>query len=211
MIRQGKTILAIVFLGITLGGIRGSLAQTVDAAKAAMVKSAYLLNFAKFTTWPDGTFSDKDSPFVICVWDSHSLEQSLEQVIEGKTLNGRAVVISRIAGHTTNTTTTAKNVDSHKGDILSEDVLAKLNQCHLLYIGKSESNHVDDLLKAVAHLKVLTISDIPHFAEQGGMIGLVLRKGKIVFDANLITIKQTGIKVSSKILRLANIVHTNGK
>ena len=212
MTQPGKIVLAIVFLGITLTGIRGSLAQTVDAAKAAMVKSAYLLNFAKFTTWPDGTFSDKDSPFVICVWGRGALDKSLEQVIKGKTVNGRDIVISRIDGHTANTTANAKGGNNpREANPLPEDILVKLNECHLLYISQTDANRIRDIFEAIESLNILTVGDISYFAEQGGMLGLVLRNGKITFTANPATIKNAGVKVSSKILKLAKIVQTPRK
>ena len=211
MNQPGKIILAMTFLGITLAGIRVGLAQPVDTAKAAKVKSAYLLNFAKFTTWPDGAFTDKDGPFVICVWGRGTIEKTLEQFIKDKTVNGREVVITRIKYHTT---VAAINENDNTGNLiegLSENILTQLSECHLLYIDKSEANRVHEILKAVEPLSILTISDIPGFAEQGGMLGLVLRKGKITFDANPVAIKKAGIRVSSKILKLATIVQTNRK
>lgn len=203
MARQGKLVLAIVFLGITLVGIRGSLAQPIDAAKAAKVKSAYLLNFAKFTTWSDGAFTDEDNPLVICVWGSNAVEKSLKQLIEGKTVGQRKVVVRHIEVHMA--------APLHEAKDISDDIGGKLNGCHLLYIGKIEANRVHKILKAIESLRILTVSDTPRFAEQGGMLGLVLRKGKITFDANPITIKKAGIKVSSKILKLAQIVQTGGE
>ena len=202
MTHLSKMVLAMTVLGITLGGIRSSLAQTIDAAKAAKVKSAYLLNFAKFTTWPDGTFTDENSPLVICVWGRSALEKTLEQVIKGKTVNEREVVISRIEGRTAIATRNKKGSTHNAAEALPEEILTQLNECHLLYIDKTEANHVHEILKAVEPLSILTISDIPRFAEQGGMLGLVLRKGKITFDANPAMIKNSRIRVSSKILEI---------
>lgn len=198
-------ILAIVFLGVTLAGIRVGLAQPVDAAKAAMVKSAYVLNFAKFTTWPDEAFADEDSPLVICVWGSNSIEKSLKQVVDGKTVGTRSIVVRHIEGDAADTTASARDNIRHN----AESVGGNLNGCHLLYIGEDEINHVNELLKTVEPLSILTVSDTPGFAEQGGMLGLVLRKGKITFDANPAVIKKAGVRVSSKILKLAKIVQTS--
>ncbi len=209
MIRQAKPFVIFFLLAIPFLGHRSGWAQTIDTEKATKVKWAYVLNFAKFTTWPDGTFTDNDSPLVICVWGRQALDRSLQQVVEGKMIDRRKVLISRINDHAPDPASDTENDPPDHTVGLSENTLAKLHSCHLLFIGETETDRMKVILKILEPLKILTVSDIPRFAEQGGMLGLVLRRGRITFEANPVTIKKAGIKVSSKILKLATIVRSN--
>ena len=67
---------------------------------------------------------------------------------------------------------------------------------------------VKQIIALLQGAAVLTVSDAPRFAERGGMLGLVVREGRLAFDANAEAIRQTRLKVSSKVLRLARIVET---
>jgi hypothetical protein len=54
---------------------------------------------------------------------------------------------------------------------------------------------------------VLTVSDLDHFAENGGMIGLVTTDdNRIRFDINQTAVERAGLKASSQLLQLARIV-----
>ena len=117
MIQRGKIVLAVAVLGVALVSNHGGLAQTIDAVKAAKVKSGYVINFAKFTTWSDEAFSNEDSPLVICIWDHNPLERSLEEIIKDREIGGRKVVISRIEGHAADTTASKKYAPSHDGEM----------------------------------------------------------------------------------------------
>jgi len=73
-------------------------------------------------------------------------------------------------------------------------------QCNFLYLSQGQ---VDSSL---ANSPVLTLSSQPGFAEQGGMIEFYIEQGKVRMKANLVAINQSGIKLSSKLLRLLKIV-----
>jgi hypothetical protein len=52
----------------------------------------------------------------------------------------------------------------------------------------------------------LVVGESEEFIEQGGMIGFVNKQGKIKLQINLKTIKQSGLKVSAKLLEVAELV-----
>jgi hypothetical protein len=52
---------------------------------------------------------------------------------------------------------------------------------------------------------ILTIGDQPWFLEQDGMIRFVNSDNKIRFQINVDAVKEAGLEVSSKLLRLADI------
>lgn len=79
-----------------------------------------------------------------------------------------------------------------------------------LYIGPSKSGELDAILKSVGKSPILTVSDIPGFAERGGALGLFRDADHIRFAANLRTVRNSGLKVSSRLLSLAKIVDPEG-
>jgi len=50
------------------------------------------------------------------------------------------------------------------------------------------------------------VGESGEFIEQGGMIGFVNKEGKIKLQINLKTINQSGLKVSAKLLEVADVV-----
>ncbi len=55
---------------------------------------------------------------------------------------------------------------------------------------------------------MLTVSDVPGFAQSGGMLGLVRRSGSIVFEANPVAIRNSRLMLSAKVLKLARITRS---
>jgi len=62
----------------------------------------------------------------------------------------------------------------------------------------------------LSHLPILTVSDFDDFARVGGMIGLVETDRGIRFDINLTATRQTNLRLSSQLLKLATIVDPSG-
>lgn len=75
-----------------------------------------------------------------------------------------------------------------------------LDQCDFLYLS---SGRVDPSLE---NFSVFTLSSQPGFAEQGGMIEFYIDQAKVRMKANLKAVNKAGIKLSSKLIRLLNIV-----
>ena len=76
-------------------------------------------------------------------------------------------------------------------------------QCHLLYVGDSAVLLQKKILSQFAAYKPLTIGENEWFLESGGMINLVHQARNIRWEVNYKVIKESGISISSKILRLA--------
>ena len=52
----------------------------------------------------------------------------------------------------------------------------------------------------------LVVGESGEFIDQGGMIGFINKQGKIKLQINLKTINQSGLKVSAKLLEVADVV-----
>src|SRR4051794_5010063 len=57
------------------------------------VKAAYMYNFAKFVEWPAGEFPSSAAPFRFCVLDDRPFQSELVEIVKGKVIVGRSVVV----------------------------------------------------------------------------------------------------------------------
>ena len=146
---------------------------------AQQVQSVFLFNFAQFVKWPARAFPDSTSPLTIGVLGANPFGGTLESTIRGETVDGRRIAV--------------------KYARRAED----LRNCQIVFISQSEAGRVGAVLGAFQNTSVLTVSDIPRFCEQGGMINFILEGGQVKFAINTRPAKTAGLQISSKLLRLA--------
>ncbi|UCF90634.1 MAG: YfiR family protein [Desulfobacterales bacterium] len=147
-----------------------------------IVKAAFLYNFAKFVEWPADAFAEIRSPIVLGMLGEDPFGSALDS-INHKSVGDREIVIQRL------------------------EKLADLKKCHMLFISRSEKNDLDSILAQLSGLNILTVSDMDGFALKGGIIGLFTVGNKIRFEINVDSAKRSGLQISSKLLKLAEIVN----
>jgi hypothetical protein len=54
-----------------------------------------------------------------------------------------------------------------------------------------------------------TVGDVSGFSRNGGMVELFLQDGKVRFEINLAAARQSRLKISSQLLKVARIVRDN--
>jgi hypothetical protein len=143
------------------------------------LKAVYLFNFAKFVEWPAAAFSAPSAPLIIGVIGKNPFGDFLENTVRGKALNGHPLAVREIraSNETTN--------------------------CHILFISTSEQKRVPEILKSLQNAPILTVSEMDHFTETGGMINFVWVEKTIHFQINDAIAKNAGLKIGSKLLGLA--------
>ncbi len=80
-------------------------------------------------------------------------------------------------------------------------------QCHILFLGNAIREDVRD---AIASAGILTVSEEKQFAKHGGMIGFVVKNGKVKLQINLVRAKQAGLEISAKLLEISEVIEGNG-
>jgi hypothetical protein len=151
------------------------------------VKAAYLFNFLKFVEWPEEAFPDPLAPIVIGICGEDPFGNSLPQVIIGKTVQGRDLVIHKYRA--------------------SED----MRGAHILFLGPTEKKRFPQILSGLHGASVLTVADTEGFLEAGGMIQFVSENDRVRFAINVDAASRAKLKMSSKLLSLAKVVGGNGK
>ena len=84
--------------------------------------------------------------------------------------------------------------------------LEGLRSCQLVYVSRGEIENMPRILEALRGRAVLTVADSPDALDQGVGINMETRQGKVSFQVNLAAIRQGGLNLSSKLLRLATEV-----
>lgn len=145
------------------------------------VKAAFLYNFTKFVEWPPSAFEDR-GPLRLCVLGQDPFGKSLQTVVEGEQVQGRPIILQRI------------------------DSLGDPRRCHILFLSRSETERFPAVLAAVRGAPVLTVGEARGILDQGAGVSFVLKEGKVRFEINQTAVEGHGLKMSSKLLRLATRV-----
>ena len=85
----------------------------------------------------------------------------------------------------------------------NSDMLA---QCGLVFVAASEAAVVPELLARLAARGALSISDMPRFTEQGGMISMLMVDRRVRFRIDLEHARSSQLRINAKLLQLAEIV-----
>ena len=146
------------------------------------VKAAFLYNFARFVEWPPDTPAGEAS-FVIGVLGPDDTSRALEATVQGKSVGGRTIQVRAVKSQ------------------------EEASQCHMLFVGSETAVRMARLLTAVRRSAVLTVGDSDTFAREGGIVNFVMQDNHVRFAVNTDAAERAGLKISSKLLQLAIIVH----
>src|SRR6185369_13945658 len=83
--------------------------------------------------------------------------------------------------------------------------------CHIVFISASEKSRVRTILDHLQGSSALTVSDMPGFCENGGMIDLGTLETKVRIEINPEAAERARLKVSSKLLGVARIVRQGSR
>ncbi len=175
--RRHLATAAIVALAAPWSMAAGSIQTTLEND----VKAAFLYNFTKFVEWPP-SHAPSAEPFRLCVLADPEFTRAVDSTIADESLDGRRLL--RVE---------PQSVDEVRG-------------CAILYVGPRYLDRGARLLAAARDLPVLTVGDGSQFVEHGGAIGFVLENNRVRFDVNARAVQRAGLKVSSKLLRVARSV-----
>lgn len=152
------------------------------------VKAIFLFNFIQFVQWPATAFAGPESPILNGVLGYDPFGPALAAAINGETIRKRPLHVFR---------------SHHWQD---------LQHCHLVFVSPSERQHVNEILRAFRARPVLTVSEVPGFAENGGAINFFFEGQKIRFEINPSAARRHDIKMSAQLLNLARIIGSpNGR
>ena len=160
----------------------GHAARGADTgvSKENLVKAGFLYNFTKYVEWPSARFADDTSPIIIGVLGRNPFGRELEQIVQTRTVNGRAIQVRLI--HT------------------AEEVLT----VHLLFVPAGEETRLPAI--AWQNAAVVVVGESADFTALGGTITFTRAEDKVQFAVNLEAAERVGLKISAQLLKLATAV-----
>ena len=171
------TAIILVLLCVILTSFHSEvLAVTAIESK---VKAAFVVNFARFISWPEESFQGATAPLVICTVGT-GVDEAVFSGIETKKIKGRPIVL--------------KNLKS-----LDEPV----ESCHLLYLQNVRGEGLRTYLNRSDTSPVVSISESDGFASLGGTIEFVKVKDRLSFIINNTKAKERKLRINASLLNLA--------
>jgi hypothetical protein len=175
-----KIIAALLFIFLSASDTFGDSKRYTEYK----IKAGYIYNFARFIKWPEQSFENHPSSFLLCLIEGHPFGNQFQKV-EGKLITGKKLTIKRLS---------------------SQD---NLKQCQILFIPTSKREDMGAIIKSLENSHVLTVSEAQGFHKVGGMVGLIKKGDQVKLEINLQATKKIELRINAKLLEIATIVNGN--
>ena len=165
-------------------------AEAVDPVIEYRLKAAYLFNFTKFIEWPPAAFDGPASPFVVGVLDPEGTAAAIiAETLRGKsTATGRAIEVRHLTA-----------LPARGGDY------------HQLFVTRASGLDPATVRTALGRAPVLLVGETDRFAEEGGIIGLVISGDAVRCEVNLAGAERVGVKLSGRLASVARLVRETAR
>ena len=175
-------------IGFVAAPVRGQ-GVIVDKDAEYNIKTAFVYNFGRYTSWPASAFEREPASFVIGVLGESPLASRLEQVARSRHI-----------------------VDRRTKRELSIEVqrfpsFEKYVACQILIIpeGTDPATRIQ-VINALRGQPVLLVGESEGFAADGGTIRFFLSDGRVKFRLNLDAAREKNLSIDAKLLQIAEIV-----
>lgn len=180
----------------------GNVAQEdipkVNQVKLNKVKAAFIVNFMKFTNWPDDAFESEQSPIRVCIIGKSPVGEYLETTLKTAKVHGRSLLQERLEIPLRQQFTSDESFESEMADFA-----VRLTRCHMIYISQDDTPGVKELLGKTDLQHTLVIANDVKMLAKGAHLVFLIKDGHVAFSASVDNINRTKLKVSSKLLQLA--------
>ena len=167
------------------------------------IKAAFLYNFIKFTEWPEGKVAEQNT-ITIGLLGENQFGDAFDPV-KDKPVKDKRLIIKNLGRFR------KSFPPDDAGKLEFANYIKQLRKCHILFIDDSERENYKAIIDAVKGYGVLTVGETEDFLGFGGIITFIPGTEKPVFDVDLDTCEREGLKISSKVLRLARKAIDNDK
>ena len=171
----------VAFLALPAASLVRQPVSAQEPSPEYQIKAAFLLNFARYIEWPGPVFPTDESPLTLCVLEPNPFGTALARTVEGERVQGHAIIVQSVAA------------------------LAQVGRCHLLFIPESARGRAASVIAQVESVgtPTATVGEFPGFIDAGGVINLLTVGDRVRFEVNVGAAERRGLRVSSRLLRLA--------
>ncbi len=175
---------ALAWLALLAGALAAAAPARAQPAGAALergVKAAFLYKFLGYADFPAGAFGDPAAPLVIGVAGSEEMAAELGRIVAGRSVNNRAVVVKHI----------------RDGD--------NPGAVHMLFVAGADCSHAARVLRQAPASPLLAVTECSGLPA-GSVINFRIVEERVRFDVSLDAADKNNIKLSSRLLTVANHV-----
>lgn len=159
-------------------------ARAQDAVTEDSIKAAFLYKFPGFVDWPPNVLARPDDPVVIGVAGDEEVHAELVAIADARK-PGRPLVVKRIRD------------------------ASSLGGVHVLFIGDRERGRAPELLRAAHAAGAISVTEWEGALRLGSIINFVTtRDGRVRFEISLEPAEKSGLRLSSRLLAVAQTVHS---
>jgi hypothetical protein len=180
--RWTNSRIAQVVLAILVAFAVIATAEAGELSQDRQTKAGFLINFAEFTEWPETAFANEKEPLNIGILGTDPFGKSFDKLVENEVLKGR------------------------RARVLRYRKVQEIKTCHILYVSESEGRRLGRILRTLKERPVLIVSEIENSVMRGVMIEMRTVDTKVHLEINLESAKAAHLTLSSKLLRLGEIV-----
>ncbi|MFC5481091.1 YfiR family protein [Massilia suwonensis] len=171
---------AAVFAGGMLPPPGAYAQQGSSQALERRVKAAFLYKFLGYADFPASAFADGAAPVTIGVIGSDEMAAELGRVVAGRQVRGRPIVVRTL----------------REGDPAP---------VHLLFVAGSDSARSARILRAASGA-LLPVTECELGLQNGSVINFRIIEERVRFDVSLDSAERNNVKLSSRLLTVANRV-----
>lgn len=151
--------------------------MAIASPREDAIKSGFIYNFARYSQGEWFNAELKPS-YNICSFDAQFVEIATH-TLKARTIENRPVVVH-----------------------LLRSEFQGITDCNTLFISKNDIDKWNYLIKNKQLSKLMLVGESAGFIASGGHINFFIVGGKVRFEVNPDKLKQSGIDMSSKVLRL---------
>lgn len=163
--------------------VRAALPAGGPVLPERSIKAAFLYKFLGYAEFPASAFADANAPLVIGVASADELAADLARIVAGRAVQGRPVVVRPLR---------------------EADPLAGV---HLLFIGGDDAARLRAALRAIGTMPTLVVTESQQGLQQGSVINFRIVEERVRFDVSLEAADRNSVKLSSRLLTVANHVY----
>ncbi|MGZ9097525.1 MAG: YfiR family protein [Micavibrio sp.] len=183
VLRNTKNLWLAMFVVVaaTVTCLPAAARSTADMQlNAQKIEAGLIYNFLKYTVWPQSSLSGN---MVVCLFGGDPFDGKLDP-LEGRTAQQYVISIKRIY-----------RVES-------------LDGCHLVFIPQSQRAALRNILARSKGKAILTVSNIPNFAVQGGMVEFYTGPDqRMHLNINTKAVSGARLHIQDRMVKLSEVVH----
>jgi len=178
-------ISALFGISLLASALPVSAQDVIDRHREYNVKAVSLYAIGRYVKWPDGVFSQEQSPFVIGIFGTNPFGNTLERIAQKKTIQGRTIVVRAYA------------------------TLEDYMPCQILFVTRATLPSTEaQLLEKMQGQLVLLVGEATGFATRGGAINFFVDGNNVRFELNTDQALESHLVFNAKMHNLGTHVST---